>query len=168
MSVELINHNADLKRLKDEGYVVEAMRDVGFLLIHKIPYVNSERKVVFGTLISTLNLAGDTTVQPDPHTALWAGDYPCRSDGSKMEKLVVNSDKQPIREGLVASYTFSQKPKPEERYKDYYHKMATYVNYLEAEARVLEPNVTAKTFSLVKLTAENSVFCYADTASSRA
>jgi len=166
MSHELINRNADLKRLRDEGY------DVGVsdnhLLIRHVPYVNDQRQVLYGILASKLDLSGDSTVKPSDHVAFWVGDYPCDSQGVKLSNLVNNPNlQQPITDGLVATCLFSQKPSSE-GYSDYHHKMTQYVRMLEGEARALEPSATAKTFLPVELTEEESVFCYMDTASSRA
>jgi molybdopterin/thiamine biosynthesis adenylyltransferase len=166
MSIELINHSADLKRLKEEGYAIEVYN--GYLLIHKIPYVNEKKEVLYGILISDLKTDGTSTVKPHPHTALWAGDYPCKSDGSKMVDIVANSDKKTIRDGLVAGFTFSQKKTETGDYQDYHEKMTRYIDLLENQAHVLEQNVTAKTFALVENSEEKSVFFYMDTASSRA
>src|SRR5947207_598319 len=109
MSPGLISRSADLKRLRDDGYEVDIVN--GYLLISHVPYVNSHKEVAYGTLISRLDLAGDTTVRPSDHVALWAGDYPCDSNGSQLVKLVSNPGVQEkIRDGLVATHSFSQKP----------------------------------------------------------
>lgn len=166
MSHELINRSADLKRLRDEGYEVEVSDN--HLLIRHVPYVNDKKQVLYGILVSTLDLSGDSTVKPSDHVALWVGDHPCDSQGVKLSNLVNNpSLQQPITDGLVAACSFSQKPYPG-GYSDYHHKMTWYVKMLEGEARALEPSATAKTFVPVELTEEESVFCYVDTASSRA
>ena len=54
MQQELISRNNDLKCLRDEGYEVEIRG--GYLLIHHVPYLNSEKNACFGTLVSTLTL----------------------------------------------------------------------------------------------------------------
>jgi hypothetical protein len=60
-----INRSPDLKRLRDEGFEIEVKG--GYLIVHHIPYVNSNREVKFGKLISTLSLNNDVTVKPDNH-----------------------------------------------------------------------------------------------------
>lgn len=164
MSQELINHNDDLKRLRNEGYEVEISNN--FLLVNNIPYVNNKQEVVFGMLASRLELSGDSTIKPTDHVALWAGEHPCDSKGNPLVHLVNSSSSQTIREGLVTSYTFSQKPS--NGYNDYYQKMTHYTKILETKARVLNSNVTAQTFAPITLTEEESVFNYLDTATSRA
>ena len=166
MLQELINHNNDLKQLLNEGYGIEFFNI--YLMIHHVPYVNDKNQVAYGTLISKSELSG-YIVKPIDHTVLWIGDFPCDSKGIQLVKLGTNNIQENIREGLTATHLFSQKPKPPlPGYANHHEKMITYVRMLEGEARVLDSNVTAKTFLPVKLTEEESVFCYLDTASSRA
>ncbi len=166
MSPGLISRSPDLKRLRDEGYEVDV--ESTYLLIGHVPYVDAQKRVVYGTLISTLDLSGDRTTKPGTHVVMWAGDYPCDSKGSQLTSLVNEQNKnERIREGLVATHSFSQKPRVE-GYSDYYEKMTTYVRILEGHARALDQSVTALTFPVVKSDDEESVFNYLDTASSRA
>jgi hypothetical protein len=149
----------------NEGYEVQISN--GYLVIAHIPYVNKERHVLYGTLIATLDLAGDKTAKPKDHVVRWAGEYPCYSNGLQLEKLVNNPNiSEQIRTDLVATCIFSHKP--EGGYPDYYQKMTTYIRIVSHEARVLDPEATAKTFPVYKLNEEESVFNYLDTASSRA
>ena len=162
----LISRSPDLKRLRDEGYDLSVENT--YLLVYHVPYVNSQRNVAYGTLISTLELAGDRTTRPSTHVALWAGAFPCDSNGGQLSMLVNEQNKnEKIREDLVATFSFSQKPRPE-GYNDYYEKVTTYVRILEGHAHAIDPNATAKTFPVIKPEEEQSVFCYMDTASSRA
>ena len=162
----LISRSPDLKRLRDEGYDLSVENT--YLLVYHVPYVNSQRNVAYGTLISTLELAGDRTTRPSTHVALWAGAFPCDSNGGQLSMLVNEQNKnEKIREDLVATFSFSQKPRPE-GYNDYYEKITTYVRILEGHAHAIDPKATAKTFPVIKPDEEQSVFCYMDTASSRA
>lgn len=165
MLQELINHNEDLRQLLNEGYEVEFFN--GCLIIHHVPYVNSSNEIAYGTLVSKSQLSGNI-VKPADHTVLWVGDHPCDSKGTPMNKLGGNKTQEKIKDGLVTTHLFSQKPKPENVYKDHHHKMTQYIKTLENEARVIDLSVKAKTFRPVKLSEEESVFCYMDTATSRA
>lgn len=160
---ELINHNADLQHLLDEGYEVEFFNI--YLIIKHVPYVNNKKQVKYGMLVSKSNLSGHT-VKPIDHTVLWIGDYPCDSQGSQLVKLGGNMVQEQIREELIATHLFSQKPK--EGYQNHHHKMTQYIKMLENEARAIDSKAKAITFHPVKLTEEESNFCYMDTASSRA
>lgn len=164
MSQQLINHSPDLKRLRDEGYDIETSGS--YLLVKHIPYMNSAKEVKIGMLVSELSLAGDVTIKPKNHVAYFAGDYPCNKDGSEIVKIRHQSQRQELDRELVVNHSFSSKPP--EGYKDYYHKMTTYVAIISSPAQSLDPNVTAMTFPTIESKEEESVFNYIDTASSRA
>ncbi len=166
MSHQLIGRNADLKLLRDEGYDIE-IRARKYLLIKGVPYVNAQRNIKYGTLVSELKLAGDHTIPPDTHVAYFIGEYPCYADGSQISQIK-HGDKQTINNDLVVDHSFSAKPKPHELYRDYHHKMETYVAIISGPAQILDPTVAAKTFSVIECSEEESLFMYADTASSRA
>jgi hypothetical protein len=166
MSRGLISHSPDLKKLRDEGYDLEVR--AGHLLVKDVPYVNARREVKPGILVSTLTLAGDITTKPDNHVAYFIGDHPCRPDGTEIDQIKNPSGGRALAEGLVVNHTFSAKPS--DPYPDYYAKMTTYVAILEGQARMIEPAVTAKTFPVIEPgeEAQDTVFNYIDTASSRA
>lgn len=164
MSQSLINHSPDLKKLQDEGYEVEIRS--GHLLVKSIPYLDSNKKVKSGVLISTLTLAGDTTVKPDTHVVSFAGDYPCDSNGAAIEKIRHNSGRNQLASELYADHSFSAKPP--DGYPDYYEKMVTYIGIISGPAESVDPSVTAKTFAVTEPSEGESVFNYLDTASSRA
>jgi hypothetical protein len=165
MSPLLIDRSPDLKRLRDEGYDIDIVE--GYLLVRDVPYVTSKREIKRGVLISTLMLANDVTVAPDTHVAMLAGEYPCHSDGSLIERIrhaEINTNVGSI----VANYSFSAKPTPSGRYETYYDKMSTYADILSGPARALDPNATAQTFPVIQNQSDDGVFNYIDTASSRA
>jgi len=164
MSQELISHSIDLKRLRDEGYEVDISNN--FLIIKNIPYVNDKKEVRCGVIVSNLELAGNITIKPNNHVALWVGTHPCDKNGLPLVNLVNGPSSATIGEGLVTSFSFSQKPI--NGYDNYHQKMTHYIHILEGEARAIDPNVTAQTYKPIKLSKEESVFHYLDTATSRA
>jgi len=164
MSQQLINHSPDLQRLQDDGYDIEVRSN--YLLLKHIPYVNSNREIKLGTLVSELTLAGDVTTTPNTHVVSFAGDYPCNKDGTEIARIRHQSSRQELASDLVVHHSFSSKPNG--GYKDYYDKMTTYVAIIASPAQSLDPTVTAKTFPVIESEEEESVFNYIDTASSRA
>lgn len=162
MSTKLISRSADLSRLKEEGYDVEIRS--GYLLIKHVPYVNSQRHVLLGVLVTPLDMANDVTTRPRDHTVKFTGEYPCRADGSPIESIRNASAEETLLEGLVARHTFSNKPP--NGYANFYEKMTMYVNILSGPAEKLEPTVTARVNLFVESADEDSVFKYMDTASS--
>jgi len=163
-----ISRSADLKKLRDEGYDLEIRS--GWLLVKDVPYVNSRKEIKRGILVAKLVLAGDETARPDDHVAYFAGDYPCREDGTEIGKIKHSSGERTLADGVVIQHSFSAKPKPSDFYEDYYAKVTTYVAILSGPAQVIDPTVTAKTFPVVEpeKQKEETPFNYLDTASSRA
>lgn len=163
MSRSPIDRSPDLRRLRDEGYHV-GVRD-GYLLLHRVPYLNSKRQVCYGVLIAALELANLVAKPPTTHVAFFSGEYPCHSDGRSMSEIA-HGGRQDLLPGLVADHSFSAKPK-EGPDANFYDKMIRYVNTLMGPARVIDPTVTANPGG-AEVAAYNSVFMYPDTASSRA
>ncbi len=162
MSRELFSRNADLKRLRDEGYFVQVVG--GLLVMRDVPYVDAKRQVLTGTLISSLTLAGDQTRRPDTHVIHFDGDYPCQADGSPIKEISNQTGDFDLGHGLKAKHKFSSKP--ENGYADYFHKMSTYAAILSGPAATLKPNVTPRTFRTPE-PEEDTVFNYTETASDR-
>jgi hypothetical protein len=146
--------------LRDEGYHVTV--EEATLVVGQVPYVNRARQVVRGMLRSKLNVAGDKTSQPDPHTVQFTGECcPCDQNGTPMVNLIPG-DKNPQNFGM-----FSRKP-PRGHYENYYEQMTTYINLLLTPAQVIDPTATAQGYPVIETTEAESVFLYEDTASSRA
>lgn len=164
MSQRLIDRNADLKRLRDEGYTVE-VRD-GFLLIHRVPYVNAVGQVARGTLVSTLRLAGERVMQPDTHVAHFIGDQPCHKNGSPIQQIVHQAARSQLAHDLVVDRSFSNKPAG--GYSDYHHKMSTYATIISGPASSIDPEHTPRNYVAIKSDDDQRPFEYVDTASSRA
>ncbi|MGO9047783.1 MAG: ThiF family adenylyltransferase [Xanthobacteraceae bacterium] len=165
MSHRLISRNADLKKLEDDGFEVEIIDDTQ-LVVRSIPYVNEKGQVRLGALVSTLNLNGDLTNPPNPHTVMWAGDYPCDERGTPLAALRHSEAKNNIAEGLVTRFTFSNKPPS--GYKDYHQQITTYVAHISGRAEILDTNANPRTGRVIENTDSDSVFVYPDTATSRA
>jgi hypothetical protein len=116
-----------------------------------------------------LVLAGEVTSAPDDHTAQFAGEHPCDSNGVPIEKIRHNSGTRELAPGVVVQHSFSAKPQPKGKYPDYYEKVTTYVSILSGPAQHLDANVSAKTFPLIVPELDGGdPFHYTDTASSRA
>jgi molybdopterin/thiamine biosynthesis adenylyltransferase len=165
MSHELVNHNPDLKRLRDEGYAIEVTQS-GYLVVRSVPYVNSSREIKFGILVSELTMANDVTMKPSTHVIYFAGEQPCHKNGAAIVQLGGGGVNE-IRGGVEVHRNFSNKPRPD-GYADYYEKISTYIKVISSPAQSIDHSVTAQAFSLIQTSREESVFMYLDTASSRA
>ena len=79
MSLLPTSPNADFQRRRDDGYDVSIRGNA--LVVAGVPYVNSERRVLRGALVSGFTLAGDIVQPPDTHVGRWPGEYRCHKDG---------------------------------------------------------------------------------------
>jgi len=168
MSHRLISLSPDLKRLRDEEYDIE-MRGA-YLLVKDVPYVNAQREVARGMLVTSLTMSANITVTPDTHAIYFAGEYPCHGDGSEISEFRNTTFPEPkdLGHSIIVNHQFSAKPYPSGKYENYYDKIMTYINLLGAPARQLDPDVSAKTSPVICADEENDVFKYIDTATSRA
>lgn len=165
MSRRLISLNPDLQRLADEGYEIEVRS--GFLLVHSVPYVNGQREVALGTLVSELTMvAPDVLTRPGTHQIYFIGEHPSHADGRHMVQIANASSNVELAPGLIVNHYFSHKPAA--GYENYYDKVKTYERVISDQARVLKPSADAKTFKTIEPIEEKSVFVYEDTSSSRA
>ncbi|MEQ8908130.1 MAG: ThiF family adenylyltransferase [Vicingaceae bacterium] len=164
MSQQLISHNEDLKKLRDEGYHLEICG--GQLIAHHIPYVNSKKEVKLGSLVCPLSLSGQTTVKPNNHVINFSGEHPCDHNGNIIKAIQYRSMKTRLPNGLETNFSFSNKPKG--GYPDYYEKVKRYAEIISAPAISLDNSVTAKPFKVIESVEENLPFKYYDTNSSRA
>jgi len=167
MSHKLINHSPDLKHLCDEGYGLE-IRGV-HLLLHDVPYVNGNREIKFGTLVSTLTLsAPEKAAKPETHVIHFNGELPCNYDGSLIQGLLLGSGNQTLdaNHGITINHSFSNKPA--NGFNDYFEKFTSYVRIITGQAQAIDDKVTAKTFRVIESKDPDYPFHYFDTNSSRA
>ena len=167
MSLPRVNPSPDILKLRNEGYEVEIRG--AHLLISHVPYVDSNRTIQYGMLVCPLRLNGDQATLPPPdHVVHFFGSAPCHKDGSVMTQIQHPSALQTTLLGtdIPVSRWFSHKPAS--GYPDYYRKMTRYIEVISAPAVSLDPSVKADTFKVIEAKAEESVFNYLDTNSSRA
>ncbi len=160
----LIDLNPDLKKLWDEGLEIEIKG--GYLLVHSVPYVNQNKTINYGTLVTALNMAGDKTVKPQTHVIEFQGEHPCNKDGSIITQIQHTSVTTDFGNGIIINHSFSNKPIG--GYLDYYEKITRYIEIISAPAKSLDNTVTEKTFNVIDTEESISVFKYIDTNSSRA
>lgn len=164
MSRQLISRNADLKALEEGGYEVAVKS--GHLVISNVPYVNANREVKLGTLVSVLQTNGGETMAPSDHKAYFVGEHPCDHNGKTLEGIRHSSKRQSLGKDITVDHMFSAKPK--EGYRDYEHKMTTYVEMIASPARKIDPTADARTYVVADSDEPDPVFNYQDTASTRA
>lgn len=166
MSLQLISRSPDLARLHAEGYDIEVR--AGHLIVRNVPYVDANGTVQRGRLICPLDLANDVTVQPTDHTMWFEGERP--HNAARQPLVIVASEgRQDPAKGIGYDFVFSRKPLDNgNRYRDYHHKVTTYVGFIEQHAQDVDPDVHSRVNSTVFPEEGTSVFCYSDSASTRA
>ena len=153
-------------RLRAEGYAVEMRQQ--HLLMHSVPFVNSDRKVKLGTLVCTYVDSAGTLLAPDNHQVWWTGEFPCRASGEPLSALVNENSTLELIPRLTIHHRFSNKPEGVSAFADHYTKMSHYAALLSDQARAIDPSVDARTGRVIETPEEDSVFRYADSASVRA
>ncbi len=162
---QLINRSEDLKKLQNEGYSVSVNQ--GHLIIEDIPYVNSNKEIKTGTLISKLATSGGIARYDNQHVVYFIGEQPCFANGTEISSIKHMVISTTHMNGIISSRSFSNKPN--DGYRDYYHKMVTYINILANQAKVINHSATACVFKpIVDENNSEDVFEYFDTNSSRA
>jgi len=172
MQNQIISHSPDLKQLRDEGFDIR-IKD-GHLFVHDIPYVNENKEILFGTLITVLNktqkvFEGKTVEvsgKPSTHVAYFTGELPCYSDGTPIEPLRRES-RTKIADSVDVNWAFSIKPNGKVP-SDYYQLVSNYVQMIETHAREIDASIASRNFNVVVTEENESVFYYFDTNSSRA
>lgn len=166
MSPRLIVLDPDIGRLQQEGYEVEVRS--GHLLVHSVPYVNAQRTVLRGIIVTNLNGNVGTLGPPADHQVWFVGEYPCHHTGATIDGIRCSSGSLTLWPGFEAQHHFSCKPDGATNYPDYYSKVKSYISIISNEAREIDPGATPLTCNVIVSTEEDSVFRYWDSASSRA
>lgn len=158
--------DSSIKPLLDQGY--EVLIRESHLFVLNIPYVDRNKSVRRGTLVCNLGVAQPPFGQPPHHQAWFIGDIPCFATGQEMAVLINQRGPIQVMQGVTACAYFSNKPQGVNQFTTYAEKMIHYAELIEAQAQVLEPEVTAKTRKGLTVEEGQSVFKYEDMASVRA
>lgn len=168
MLQKLVSHNLDIKRLVEKGYAVAF--DSNYLLIRDIPYLDSKRQLQTGAIVTKLVFVDDTHVTQDNHQIFFAGSTPYSLDGS----IITNLGNRPAQLALskdssdvVVERSFSNKPRINGKFKDFFEKIESYVAIISGPAIELH-NANPYTYRVVDHVESHSVFKFQDTLTSRA
>lgn len=163
----------DLARLEADGLRLRVVHGTAHhLLIEGVPAVTREKKVVLGTLYSTLELdqAGNTRNPVSNHQCWWIGEAPCDQTGRVMDELISNPSLENKGDNITTTVGLSRKRIGKTNYSDYYEKIWTYINLIWHEARVLDEwcDPRSKSPVAIAVSATRKVFRYPDMATTRA
>lgn len=161
-----LSHNPDLAKLLDEGFILEVCGP--HLLVHEIPYVNSQKEIKMGTIVTVLSFINPTLIgKPIDHTVHFSGETPCDENGVQLSSIINTNGIPIITPNFEAHYFFSYKPNCG-FYENYYEKITAYALYLSSFAKILNPFVSEKSKKTKMLLSGSDVFKYPDTNSARA
>ncbi len=168
MFQKLVSHNDDLERLVEKGYAVGF--DSNYLVIRDIPYLDENKHLQWGAIVTKLVFVDQDHVTQDDHQVFFAGSVPYNIDGTQIQNLGGGPTSLPLSDAcvdVVVERSFSNKPKQDGKFKDFFEKIESYVAIISAPAIDMH-DVTPYTFRVHKDVVSDSVFKIHDTLTSRA
>lgn len=168
MFQKLVNRNDDIRRLVEKGYAVGF--DSNCLIIRDIPYLNSERQLQMGAIVTKLVFIDQERVTQDDHQIFFAGSIPHNLDGSPIPNLAGGPVQLALSEAssdVVVQRSFSNKPRNTGKFQDFFEKIESYVAIISGPAMELH-QANPYTFRIVEEVMSDSVFKFHDTLTSRA
>lgn len=145
MYQKLLNHNSDLRQLRDTGYAIDVTPS--YLIVRHIPYLDDKGELQFGVIATQMLIYG-VNVKQENHQIYFAGSLPYGLDGKTIQHLGPQTA-QRINLGdkysqIMVRWAFSNKPP--NGYKDFFEKIETYVAIISGPAIEKYPYATYLTF----------------------
>ncbi len=168
MFQKLASHNNDLQRLIDKGYAVAI--DSNCLIIRDIPFLNDNGELLIGAIVAKLRFIDNVRFEQEDHQIYFSGTVPYGKDGKPIPNLGGGAHTINLSEAcsdIVVQRSFSNKPKAAGKYDDHFHKIEIYVGFISGPAMQLY-DTSPCTFRIIKEAADDSVFKFRDTLTSRA
>ena len=132
---QLVSHNDDIKRLVEKGYAVSF--DAAYLVVRDIPYLDDKGALQTGALVSKLVFTDKEHVTQDDHQVYFAGSVPFGLDGKPIPNLGGGAIQLPMSEAsadVVVQRSFSNKPRVEGKFADFFDKIESYVAIISGPA----------------------------------
>lgn len=160
----LVSHNEDIKRLLEKGYAI--VFDSGYLVVRDIPYLDNERRLQAGTIVTKLDHIDKHRVRPVDHQIFFCGSHPHELDGRPIANLAGGPAQLTLSSGdIVVQRSFSNKPAG--GFSNFFDKIESYVTIISGPAEEMY-RASPLTFRVDKNVVANSVFLFQDTLTSRA
>ena len=172
MSNALVSHNADISRLVDKGYAV-AFDDLPYVIVRDIPYLDNERRLQTGAIVSKFVDVGQDRIIQENHEIFFAGSVPHNESGKPIPNLAGGPTTLALSEkskDVVVQRSFSNKPMvagKKVEYADFFEKIDSYVTIISGPALSLH-RANPYTFRVVDSGPSDSPFKVRDTLTSRA
>ncbi|BCY16651.1 MAG: ThiF family adenylyltransferase [Anaerolineae bacterium] len=164
----LVNHNDDIRRLVEKGYAVAF--DSNYMIVRDIPYLDAERKLQIGAIVTKLVFTDENRVIQDDHQIFFAGSVPHNLDGTPIPNLGGGATQLSLSEvskDVVVQRSFSNKPRIAGKFQDFYEKIESYVAIISGPAMDLY-QANPLTFRAVDEIVTDQIFKFHDTMTSRA
>src|SRR5262245_42773384 len=136
MSNALVSRNPDIGRLVDKGYAV-GFDDLPYLIVRDIPYLDNERRLQIGAIVSKFVDTGQDRIGQEDHQVFFAGSVPHREDGMPIPNLGGGPTTLALSENsndVVVQRSFSNKPIPSGKFEDFFEKIESYVTIISGPA----------------------------------
>lgn len=169
MSNALVNRNEDLAKLVQRGYAI-AIDDLPYLIVRDIPYLDSERRLKWGAIVSKIVDVGNDRIVQEDHQIFFAGAVPHCQEGKPIPNLAGGPTTLALSEksrDVVVERSFSNKPVPSGKFEDFFEKIESYVTIISGPAISLH-KANPYTYRTVDYGPSNSPFKFRDTLTSRA
>ncbi len=164
MFQKLVSHNEDLRKLVDRGYAVAF--DSNCLIVKDVPYLNSKKELKIGTLVTKLVFKDDCRATQHNHQVFFAGSTPHGLDGNPIPNLGERATSLALSsscQDVLVEREFSNKPR-DGAFKDFFHKIESYVSIISGPAIAAFNDATPLTFRCAtEDVAVDSVFKIHDT-----
>ncbi|MBC7946279.1 MAG: ThiF family adenylyltransferase [Chitinophagaceae bacterium] len=168
MFQKLVSHNDDIHRLVEKGYAVAF--DSNCMVIRDIPYLDTQRQLQIGAIVTKLVLVDKERVTQDDHQIFFAGAIPHNLDGTPIPNLAGGPTQLLLSDAcgdVIVQRSFSNKPKIAQKFVDFFEKIESYVAIISGPAMELH-GANPYTFRTVEEVVSDSVFKFQDTLTSRA
>lgn len=169
MCQELVSHNDDIRRLVEKGYAV-AFDANQYLVVRDIPYLDHERKLQLGAIVTKFLDQGGNRIVQDDHQVFFAGAVPHGLDGKPIPNLGGGEASLALSEAsqdVIVQRSFSNKPIATGKFADFFDKIESYVNIIAGPAIELH-QANPFTSRAAQSGQSNSPFKVRDTLTSRA
>jgi molybdopterin/thiamine biosynthesis adenylyltransferase len=161
----LVNHNHDISRLVDKGYAIGF--DSGYLVIRDIPYLDNERHLQIGAIVTKLTFIDKCRIdRPDDHQIFFGGSHPHNVDGTPIANLGGGHTQLTLcSRDITVQRSFSNKPAG--GFSNFFDKIESYATIISGPAEELH-GASPLTFRIDEAVVADSVFKFHDTLTSRA
>jgi hypothetical protein len=164
---KLVSHNDDIRQLVEKKYAVGF--DSNYLIVRDIPYLDSQRSLRIGAIVTKLVFVNQEKVIQEDHQVFFAGGVPHGLDGKPIPNLGGGACALALSEAakdVVVERSFSNKPKVAQKFVDFFEKIESYVAIISGPAIELH-GANPYTCRIVEAVAADSVFKFHDTLTSR-